>query len=240
VRLLFASFAADIRGDLADCLPAKGLIRMRRSAAAREENKLGQLRGEKGNRTQRAIMEAVADLLNDRPMGDIRVTEVARVAGIVPPNFYTYFQDVEEVVLALATQLTSRDLSEHIEPDWSGEAGLERAKALVEAAFTFWASGRTILLLMHMLADQGRPGFIELRARQMRSTYKHIEAMVRKAQQQGRIAPEINARLVSYEAVGLVSSVALRCQQLMKSGFSRRQLIDTTARILLTIATGLP
>jgi AcrR family transcriptional regulator len=202
-------------------------------------NKLGQSLGAKGARTRRRIMDATADLIAQRSFADVRITDIARAAEIAQPNFYTYFAGVEDVVRALAEDVSLEGLAVLLEPDWSCPEGLALARRLVEEAFALWASHRAVLALIWFLADKRQGDFPQLRIRQVRSLYKAFEAQIRRAQAAGRIAEAIQPRLAGYECVGLISSAAGKYSLLLESGFSRTQLIETNARLLHMIATGL-
>ncbi|MBV9510152.1 MAG: TetR/AcrR family transcriptional regulator [Caulobacteraceae bacterium] len=195
-------------------------------------------KGSKGERTRRRIMDATNALLAERPFADIRITDIARAADIVQPNFYTYFPSVEAVVLALAKEISADALGVHIQPDWRGEAGLAHARGLVAAGIEFWTRHREIFSIVNLLADKRRGEFAAVRVRQVRAIYKGFEAKVRDAQAAGAISPAVTPRLAGYECVALLSSAGIRCELMLASGFSREQVIETTARLLHLIATG--
>jgi AcrR family transcriptional regulator len=197
--------------------------------------------GPKGRRTRQRIMEATAELLKDRAFGDIRITEIARMAGVTQPNFYTYFRGTEEVVLALAESFLEKpdQLSDVFLEDWSGANGVEQARRLVHSAIQIVGDARPLLGWINLLADKMHGDFPAMRARIWRTLYKAFEGEVRKAQAAGRISRAVQPRLAGYECVGLVLSVSVRYELLRDSGFSHAQLVNTTAALLHSMATGL-
>jgi AcrR family transcriptional regulator len=196
--------------------------------------------GPKGARTRQRIMAATEQLLRQRPLGDVPITEIARAAEIRQPNFYTYFAGVEDVIFALGEELVtlSETLHVHLTPDWSTDEGFDHAVAFVEASTQLWGERHIVLTLVNTLADSRRGAFAVLRVRQMRGVFKAFERKVREAQAAGLIDPHINPRLVGYECVGMVRAVSARFGLLLDSGFSRHELIDTSARILYRLVTG--
>ena len=200
--------------------------------------KSDQTLGPKGNRTRRRIMDATAQMLTDRPFADIRITEIARAAEIAQPNFYTYFANVEEVILAVAREVSADALCVHLDPDWSGEAGLEHARRLVGAAIELWLQHRGVFAIVGILADKRHGEFAVTRVRQMRNLYKGFETKIRQAQAAGRLPPSVTPRLAGYECVGIIFSAGQKYELLMASGFTHDQLVETTARLLHMIATG--
>ena len=183
-------------------------------------------------------MEATADLVSTRSIGDVRITDIARAAEIAQPNFYTYFASVEDVIQAVAEEVSLEPLARHLETDWSGPDGLRLARRLIEEAFALWEAHRAVLGLTWFLADKNQGDFPDLRIRQVRGLYKAFEAQIRRSQDAGRIATAVNPRLAGYECVGLISSAAGKYALLLESGFSRKHLVETTARLVLLIATG--
>lgn len=58
-----------------------------------------------GDDRERAIMRTAERLLQERPIGEISVDELARGAGISRPAFYFYFPSKDAVVLTLVDRL---------------------------------------------------------------------------------------------------------------------------------------
>lgn len=206
-----------------------------------EEAPATQQLGAKGQRTRQRIMQATAELLRDRAFGDIKITEVARMAGVTQPNFYTYFKGIEEVVLALAEAFLHEPerLDAYFEQDWGGPSGLDAARQLVKSAIQVVERNRPLLGFVTFLADKNYGEFQEMRARLWRRLYKAFENEVRKAQATGRVSKAVQPRLAGYECVGLLLSVGVRYELLRESGFSDAQLVNTTAALLHSMATGL-
>jgi AcrR family transcriptional regulator len=184
-------------------------------------------------------MEATAAAMAERSFSDLRVTDIARAARIAQPNFYTYFGSVEEVIRALAEEVSLEPLARYLEPDWSASQGITLARRLITDAFALWKKHHALIALTWYLADKRYGDFAQLRVRQVRALYKAFEAQVRRAQQAGRIARAVEPRLAGYECVGLIASAAGKYTLLCASGFSHRQLIETNARLIHTIATGI-
>jgi AcrR family transcriptional regulator len=210
----------------------------RTQAAHSEPSVDGQVYGPKGARTRRRIMEATAALLTVRRFNDIRITDIARAAGIAQPNFYTYFASIDEAILAIGREISADSLGGYLEADWEGEAGVEHARGLAEAAIELWRRHSEVFSIVGVLADQGHAEFAALRVRQMRVVYKGFEAKVRKAQARGDISADITPRLAGYECVSVIAGAGQKYDLYIASGFSREQIVETTARMLHLIATG--
>ena len=196
-------------------------------------------RSPKGVRTRQRIMAATAQLLRERPLADVRVSDVARVADVAQPNFYTYFASVEDVILALGQEINADHLAIFIdEYDWTGESGMAGPRKLVEAALVFWREYGALFSIIGHLADRRRGDFAPLRSRQMRAVYKSFERRIRESQAAGRISAKVQPRLAGYECISVLQSVCGAYDLLASSGFTHEQLVETTARLLHMIAVG--
>ncbi len=73
-----------------------------------------------GDDRERAILATAEQLLEERPLGDISVDDLARGAGLSRPTFYFYFPSKEAVILTLLDRVAE-------------EAGASRARAVMDA-----------------------------------------------------------------------------------------------------------
>ncbi|PWW23864.1 TetR family transcriptional regulator [Geodermatophilus normandii] len=81
-----------------------------------------------GDDRERAILATAEDLLEQRPLADISVDDLARGAGISRPTFYFYFPSKDAVVLALLDRVVE-------EAHASRSAALRRAGDDVRASW---------------------------------------------------------------------------------------------------------
>jgi AcrR family transcriptional regulator len=61
-------------------------------------------RGERKERTRRAILDAALRLSEDSGLGGISLRQVAREVGVVPTAFYRHFSSIDELGLALVEE----------------------------------------------------------------------------------------------------------------------------------------
>jgi len=132
------------------------------SAGRRTEQTLGR----KGNRTRRRLMAAGLKLLSTRSAVTLTAAAIAREAETSSATFYVYFNDVGELVFALAREATE-DLDNvfAVLDNWvAGQPAEQGASAFVEAYRDYWNKHRPILLLRNMEADRGDQRFREMRS----------------------------------------------------------------------------
>ncbi len=61
-------------------------------------------RGERKERTRRAILDAALALSEDSSLGALSLRQVAKQVGIVPTGFYRHFESIEDLGLALVEE----------------------------------------------------------------------------------------------------------------------------------------
>lgn len=202
-------------------------------------NKLGHRIGARGGRTRTAILDALRALLATHHMGEIRIADLAQAAGISAPTFYTYFDTLDEALLALCEEVASdwQGLAHHLEADWSGGHGLTHARALIMDMLALWARHGAIIRVEQMMADRGAPAFVEARVSRLRRLHLALERRIAQAAHAGLHPEGYDPRLASYEVANIAESAAASFN-LLKRADSDRAIIDTTAHILVRLITG--
>ncbi len=202
-------------------------------------NKLGHRIGARGGRTRTAILDALRTLLAERHMGEIRIADLAQAASISAPTFYTYFDTLDEALLALCEEVASdwQGLAHHLEADWSGGQGLIHARALIMDMLALWARHGAIIRVEQMMADRGAPAFVEARISRLRRLHLALERRIAQAAHAGLHPEGYDPRLASYEVANIAESAAASFN-LLKRADSDRAIIDTTAHILVRLITG--
>ena len=207
--------------------------------AATTTNKLGHRIGARGGRTRQALLDAGSTLLKARHFGVVRTADVAQAAGVSPASFYTYFNAVEDVVLALCVAATEdcNALARHFQGDLSGERALAAARAYVDDTLALWRAHGHALRIEHMLADQGHPGFADSRIRRLRRLHLALERRIAEARAGGRQPEGLNPRLASYQVANMVESMADGFDLLLRAD-TAEAVLDTTAHIVVRLTTG--
>ncbi len=122
---------------------------------AAEVNKWGQILGRKGRRTQARIVAGLKLLLASAPIAGITVIAVAAEADVSGPTFYSYFDDLGEVLLA-ALQEVEPDLAavrHTLEIDWPREQAFTHAELFIEAYRDLWMKHAPVLQARNALAE---------------------------------------------------------------------------------------
>lgn len=202
-------------------------------------NKLGHRIKGRGARTRRALLDGLRQRLNSHHLGEIRPADIAMVAGVSAPTFYTYFKSVDEGLLVLCEEAGEdfQRLARHIHADWAGEQGFNAVRAYVLEVLALWEEHGPVLRVEHMLADMGSAEFAASRIKRLRRLHLALERRIAQAHANGLHPEGLNPRLTSYETANLVESVAASFV-LMRRADTAEAIVDTTAYVVLKLTTG--
>ncbi|MEX2267793.1 MAG: TetR family transcriptional regulator [Acidimicrobiia bacterium] len=200
----------------------------------------GRALGKRGTATRRRLLDATATLLETRGVRDLRVVDIARGVGTSPATFYQYFRDVEEAVLALAAEV-GEDLApigELLARPWQGSHGLASARELVEAFVGYWDMHRAVLRTRNLAAQEGDQRFRAVRNDALRPLREGLAAKVEEAQKSGRVSSELTPMAAAAALAAMMERMAAFHLDLELWGVERRDLVETTARIIYQTVTG--
>jgi AcrR family transcriptional regulator len=202
----------------------------------------GRVLGPRARATRHKLLEATQALLDEQSLRDLRVSDIARRVGTSPATFYQYFRDVEDAVLCLAREASNEmsDIVALVRGDWSGEAGLERARSLANAFVEHWDAHHAPLRVRNMAADEGNVRFLEVRRQAMTPLLAALSRQIEKAQAGGGTGRtgELNPFAAAAAMGAILERLAAYHKELEVVGLTRDDLVETTARIVQRTLTG--
>jgi AcrR family transcriptional regulator len=196
--------------------------------------------GPRAQRTRQRLLEATAQLLAERSVREVSVVDIARAVGTSPATFYQYFKDVTEATLRLAEQAADEmpALGEIIAGSWEGEPGLERARRLVDAFVRHWDAHRAVLLVRNLAADEGDRRFMRVRQRAMTPVLSRLAAEVQSGQDAGRVDAAMVPQATAAALGAILERLSAYHRELEMVGVTRKDLVETCARIVLQTVRG--
>ncbi len=200
----------------------------------------GRTLGPRALETRQRLLDATRALLTEMGLRELRVIDIARKIDTSPATFYQYFKDVEDAVLCLA-QLASEEmpvLAEFLEGSWQGEAGLERARGIVDAFITHWDHHSAVLRVRNLASDQGDVRFVAVRGAAMGPVMRGLAKLVEEAQGAGRISLKEDRHAAAAAMGAILERLAAYHAELEGMGVTRELLVETSARILHRTVTG--
>lgn len=208
--------------------------------ALKTKDQAGRDLGVRAQKTRQKFLDATAQLLEERSILDISVTEIARRVDSVSSLFYHYFKDVEDAAQQLAEAASAEmpAIVALVDGDWQGEAGLQRARALVEAYLAHWEKYHGVLLLRNHAADRGDKAFHAIRRAALENLIADLARQISHSQQAGRVAADLHPYLAASAIVSILEKLSAYARNIERFDASREQLIATCARLVYNTVTG--
>jgi len=196
--------------------------------------------GPRALQTRQRLLDAAEALLAQRSVRDVSVADIARTAGTSPATFYQYFKDVSELTLRLAERAADEmpEILDVVSGSWEGDAGLERARRLVEAFVRHWDEHRAVLLVRNLAADEGDRRFLRVRQKAMKPVLARLAEQVSANQRAGRVDPAIVPSAAAAALGAILERLSAYHRELEPAGVGREDLIETCARIVLLTVRG--
>lgn len=196
--------------------------------------------GRRAQQTRRRLLEATQELLETRSIRDVRVVDIARTVGSSPATFYQYFADVETAVLALADDVADElDPIVHLLDDpWTGKAGLDTARQLVDSFVTYWDRYRAVLRVRNLAAEEGDTRFRELRVRTLSRITDRLRTQIAESQDAGRASTDLQPYAAAAGLVAMLERMAAYHVSIEDRGLTRDEMVETLARMIYGVVTG--
>ena len=202
--------------------------------------------GPRALQTRAKILEATVVILDQKPLRDLRVIDIARRIGSSPATFYQYFKDVEDVILHLASQVSefTPEIVELIHGDWNGPEGHQRGRRVAEVVINHWDRFAPILRVRNNASDEGDQRFREVRMDAMMPMVDAFSKMIADSHEQARAAgaegDTIGRVDPMYGAMALTSvleRLSMYHVSLEEMGGTREDLVETVGTLLQTLLT---
>ncbi len=214
--------------------------RERRKARKGAVAQNGRPLGPRALRTRERLLDVTQELLDECGVLGLSVVDIARKADTSPGTFYHYFSDVEEVALRLAER-AGADMPavvELIDGSWEGDAGLDRARAIVARFVAHWDTHHATLSLRNLAADRGDARFQQVRRTTLRPVVDHFTAKIQESQAAGRAPKGIHAGVAAAGILALLERLSAHKQVLRRLEASPDDLVETCARMIHQTVTG--
>jgi len=213
------------------------------SSAVRPKRTLdqsGRVVGPRGLQTRDQLLDALALLMAQRSVREIRVVDVARSVNTSPATFYQYFEDVDEAVLRLAERASAHmpEILTLMNRSWRGRKGFETALAIVEAFIRHWDAHHAVLRLSNLRSDEGDRRFLKLRRDTMTPVLQAIAKLIEEGQRAGRVSKRMQPIAGAAALAAILERLAAYRRSLEGLGVTREHLVESSASILYQIVTG--
>ncbi len=128
--------------------------------------------------THEKLRRATARLLEQKPLRELKVSDITNLASVSPSTFYIYFADVNEAVLAVLDEAyrTLPDFAA-MTANFGRDTLKADVRAYVRAYLAYWDDHYAVLRVRNLAADEGDKRFRESRHKALGPG---VEAMAKK------------------------------------------------------------
>ncbi len=201
----------------------------------------GRVIGERAAATRQRLLDATNALLKRDGVLDLKVVEVTREAGAAPATFYQYFSDLDGAILALSEEAIEAEvpLVEFLQPAWSKDSDLDRAREFVDAYASYWSEHFAVLVVRNLKADEGNIDFRSVRSRANLLLLRHMADMVTVGQEAGRVTTTLDPFTTAAAMMAMLDRLLAYQNELRRRGSSRSAQRETLATILFQTLSGI-
>ncbi|MFC1413858.1 TetR/AcrR family transcriptional regulator [Streptacidiphilus sp. N1-12] len=201
----------------------------------------GRVAGRRGQATRQKLLECLSEMLSTSPYRDVKVIDVARMAGTSPATFYQYFPDVEGAVLEIADGMARegaalKDLV--AEKSWAGKSGYQTAEELVEGFLNFWRDNEAILRVVTLGSAEGDKRFFKIRMKILNAVTNSLTDSLKVMQDTGKADKSVSAPAVAGSLVAMLAAVAEHQKGFDSWGVKAKELKPSLALLVYLGMTG--
>ncbi|MGW4380672.1 TetR family transcriptional regulator [Kitasatospora sp. NPDC004531] len=199
----------------------------------------GRVAGRRGQETRQKLLDCLREMLSTSPYRDVKVIDVARMAGTSPATFYQYFPDVEGAVLEIAEEMAedSAGLKELVDgKSWAGKTGFATSEELVDGFLAFWRKNDAILRVVTLGAAEGDKRFFKIRMKVLNSVAHPLAEAVRNTQ--GKTDKTVDGSAVAGALVTLLAAAAEHSKAFTSWGVKVKDLKPSLALQVYLGVTG--
>ena len=201
----------------------------------------GRVAGRRGQATRQKLLDCLGEMLKSSPYRDVKVIDVARMAGTSPATFYQYFPDVEGAVLELAEEMAKEGevLTDLVASrTWAGKAASTAAEELVDGFLGFWRRNEAILRVVDLGAAEGDKRFNKIRMKVLNSVINPLTDSIRQLQDKGRIDKSVSPPAIAGSLVAMLAAVAAHQKGATGWGVKQAELRPNLALLVQLGVTG--
>ena len=211
------------------------------TASAPSRNLVGQRLGRKGAETRERIITAAIKLIENKPVRELRVTDITREAAAATSAFYRYFETVDDVLLAAIKDRAplASALIALVDREWPMGRIRILATEFASAFLTYWEEHYALLHVRNLAADEGDARFVAVRWEAIEPLFSQISAKITTAQAMGRLAADLDPDAVTGVLMSALERMGAgaRQEQRTQTDYPRERLA-AAAGYLMAAALG--
>lgn len=161
-------------------------------------------------RTREAIVRAARGVFEERGFLEARIADFVEAAGVSHGSFYNHFQDKKEVFGAVISDVVARQLEATVVPRDLPADPVIRIEYTIRAYLRAYREFARISAVIEQVATMDE-GFRQVRLAIRHEFRDRIERGIRRQQEDGLVAADLNPRVTAEALTSMVSNFAYVC-----------------------------
>jgi AcrR family transcriptional regulator len=144
----------------------------------------------RGDKHRQAIMQAVRELLEEKPFAELSVSTISQRAGVARSGFYFYFDSKYAVLAQIMAEATEEleELTQYFAPRQPGESPEQFAKRMVRSAAAVYSHNDPVMAACNA-ARHTDAEIRDILEQQFETVLRQITAVVEAEMDAGTAAP---------------------------------------------------
>lgn len=197
--------------------------------------------GSRASRTRQRLLDCTAELVREVPYRELTTALVTQRLELSPPAFYRYFAGINEAILGLTAVMRAdaRDLATTVRAgSWTAADAPTTALAVIDACSEFWQRHRPLYRVAGLVADEGDPRFMEVRAATFADLTAAFRDEIAQWKERGKHPADVDPFATACVVVAMLIHTMARESAFGLAGVSPRSLRLHVARVLCATVTG--
>ncbi len=193
------------------------------------------LLGRKGQATKRSLMDAASRLLDTISPISLTAASISKEAGTSPATFYVYFDNVEDILWALCSEISNEtsDLFLHDRYLRDDDRLEQDALEFVHGYCDIWSKDGMLLLYRNMESDRGNRRFYQLVLKIALPILQGLTDRIVKASPPGQPISRSDANAEAVVFIGAIDRIAAALHLWPDDSLSTDTLLRAEARVLV-------
>lgn len=191
--------------------------------------------GRKGQATKRSLMDAASQLLKSTSLISLTAAAISKEAGTSPATFYVYFDNVEDILWALCSEISKEtsDLFVHERFLRDDDRLAEDALEFVMGYCDIWSKDGLLLLYRNMESDRGNRRFYQLVLKIAMPILQGLTDRIVEAAAPGQPITRREANAEAVVFIGAIDRIAAALHLWPDDSLSADTLLQAEARVLV-------
>jgi AcrR family transcriptional regulator len=212
-----------------------GKIAPAKAAGRNGSSKNAALLGRKGQATKRSLMDAASRLLDVTSPINLTAASISKEAGTSPATFYVYFDNVEDILWALCSEISNEtsDLFLHDRYLRDDDRLEQDALEFVHGYCDIWSKDGMLLLYRNMESDRGNRRFYQLVLKIALPILQGLTDRIVEASPPGQPISRSDANAEAVVFIGAIDRIAAALHLWPDDSLSADTLLRAEARVLV-------